>query len=77
MERDYAENMSRAFVREDGPTRWEPPVVFAYQIRQAGESEVLRQSDDLLELLHWLEAQHYGHYEVREQSGLLLAVRRA
>ncbi len=51
--------------------------MFAYQIRQAGESEVLRQSDDLLELLHWLEAQHYGHYEVREQSGLLLAVRRA
>ncbi|WP_407568965.1 hypothetical protein [Deinococcus altitudinis] len=65
--------MSRAFVKEDGPTRWEPPVVFAYQVRQAGENEVLHQGDDLLELLHWLEGQQQGGYELRERGGLLLA----
>ena len=71
--RDYAERMSRAFVKEDGGGRWEPPVVFSYQVRRVGENEVLRQSDDLLELLHWLEVQQRGEYELRERGGLLLA----
>lgn len=70
---EQTEIMSRAFVKEDGPTRWELPIMFAYQVRQVGEPEVVRQSDDLLELLHWLEAQQHGGYELRERGGLLLA----
>ena len=71
--RDYASTMSRAFVKEDDAGRWEAPVVFAYQVRQVGENEVLHQGDDLVELLHWLEGQQHGGYELRERGGLLLA----
>lgn len=69
----YAENMSRAFVKEDGPTRWEPSITALYQLRQTGDPEVLRQGDDLLALLHWLETREHGGYELRDQHGLLLA----
>ena len=65
--------MSRAFVKEDGGDRWERPVLFDYQVRQKGDSEVLFRSDDLMELLHWLEGQERGRYELRDQGGLLLA----
>ncbi len=65
--------MSRAFVKEDGPTRWEPDVRYAYLVRAAGDPEVVMQSDDLLELLQWLETREPGRYELRDESGLLLA----
>lgn len=65
--------MSRAFVREDGPTRWEPDVRYAYVVRVVGDPEVVMQSDDLLGLLHWLEGREPGRYELRDESGLLLA----
>ena len=65
--------MSRAFIKEDGPTRWEPSVSAMYQLREVGDPEVLRQGDDLLELLHWLETRGRGGYELRDQHGLLLA----
>ena len=65
--------MSRAFVKEDGGGRWEPSVTAMYQLREVGDPEVLRQGDDLLELLHWLETRGRGGYELRDQHGLLLA----
>jgi hypothetical protein len=65
--------MSRAFVKEDGPTRWEPEQNAAYQVRPAGNSEVIYQGDDLLALLHWLETRQQGALELRDASGLLLA----
>ncbi|WP_188963743.1 hypothetical protein [Deinococcus aquiradiocola] len=65
--------MSRAFVKEDGPTRWEPPVSTAYQLRQKGDPEVLHEGDDLLELLHWLGGRERDRYELRDRDGQLLA----
>ncbi len=65
--------MSRAFVKEDGGGRWERPVVLGYQVRETGHTEVLHQSDDLLDLLHWLKVNTQEHYELRDRSGLLLA----
>ncbi|WP_424951139.1 hypothetical protein [Deinococcus sp.] len=65
--------MSRAFIREDGPTRWEPITTALYQLRAVGDPEVLRQGDDLLELLRWMETHGQGGYELRDQHGLLLA----
>lgn len=65
--------MSRAFVKEDGPTRWEPDVRYAYQVRAVGETEIVMQSDNLLGLLQWLETREPGRYELRDESGLLLA----
>ena len=68
--------MSRAFTKEDGPTRWEPPAPLPqYTARRPGDTEALRQSDDLLELLGWLERQERGPLEVRDRVGVLLAVR--
>ncbi|MGY2892624.1 hypothetical protein [Deinococcus sp. UYEF24] len=65
--------MSGAFIKEVDGGRWEAPVVSAYQVRGAGEAEVLTEGDDLLALLHWLERQEHGGYELRERGGLLLA----
>lgn len=67
--------MSTAFIKEQDGGRWEAPVVFAYGVRAAGEPDVLLQSDDLLEVLHWLERQEHGSFELRDRAGLLLAVR--
>jgi len=67
--------MSTAFIKEQDGGRWEAPVVFAYRVRATGEPDVLVQSDDLLELLHWLERQEHGGFELRDSTGLLLAVR--
>ncbi|GGR08335.1 hypothetical protein [Deinococcus ruber] len=68
--------MSRAFTKEDGSTRWEPPVpLAAYAARMPGEAETLHESDDLLELLHWLQRQPSGPLEIRDRAGVLLGVR--
>ena len=68
--------MSRAFTKEDGPTRWEPPVALAaYVARIPGEADVLSESDDLLELLHWLERQKHGPLEIRDRAGILMGVK--
>ncbi|ULH15244.1 hypothetical protein MF271_15045 [Deinococcus sp. KNUC1210] len=67
--------MSRAFTKEDGPTRWEPPVPpAAYTARLPGEAEALHESNDLLELLHWLQRQPGGPLEIRDRAGILLGV---
>lgn len=65
--------MSTAFIKEQEGGRWEAPVVFAYQMRATGEPDVLLEGDDLLELLHWLERQEDGGFELRDHTGLLLA----
>jgi hypothetical protein len=65
--------MSRAFVKEDGPTRWEPVQAAAYQVRSAGDPAVIYEGDDLLALLHWLETRQQGGLELRDTAGLLLA----
>lgn len=65
--------MSRAFVKEDGPTRWEPVQAGAYRVRATGDPEVIYQGDDLLALLHWLETRRQAGLELRDAAGLLLA----
>ena len=65
--------MSRAFVKEDGPTRWEPQITYSYQVREVGEPEVVNQGDDLLALLQWLGEREPGLFELRDRGGLLLA----
>lgn len=68
--------MSRAFVKEDGGERWAPPVTSrAYRLvwRGPGGPETLRETDDLLEGLRWLEARGRPGFELRDQAGALLA----
>ncbi|MEF2276746.1 hypothetical protein V3W47_00430 [Deinococcus sp. YIM 134068] len=68
--------MSRAFVKEDGGERWTPPVTpHAYQLiwRGAGGPEVVHETDDLLDALRWLSSRFQGEFEVRDQTGTLLA----
>jgi hypothetical protein len=68
--------MSRAFVKEDGGGRWEPVAeARAYRVvwAGAGEREVLRESDDLLELLTWAQSRPAGAFDVTGAGGELLA----
>ncbi len=56
--------------------RWEAPAeAKAYRVvwDGSGENDVLRESDDLLELLHWATAREYGNYLVKSASGAVLA----
>ncbi|PTA67960.1 hypothetical protein [Deinococcus arcticus] len=71
--------MSRAFVREDEGERWQPPSPRrAYRIVWRGEAaqapEVVRETDDLIEALRWLQARDQRHlFELRDGQGVLLA----
>ena len=68
--------MSRAFVKEEGGGRWEPTAApGAYRVVWAGngERDVLRESDDLLELLSWARGRPQGAFEVTGPGGELLA----
>lgn len=74
--------MSRAFVKEDEGARWTPPETpRAYRLlwrdQAGGNAEVLRETDDLLEALHWLSARERPGFELRDAGGTLLAVRLA
>ncbi|AWN22876.1 hypothetical protein DKM44_06240 [Deinococcus irradiatisoli] len=68
--------MSRAFVKEDGAGRWEAPATAkAYRVvwTGRGEGEVLRESDDLVELLLWARGRPQGSYALHSAEGTLLA----
>ncbi len=68
--------MSRAFVKEDGGERWTPPTVAReYRLvwRGPGGPETVRETDDFLEALRWLEARSRPGFELRDHSGALLA----
>lgn len=68
--------MSRAFVKEDSGTRWEAPAeAKAYRVLWAEDTggAVLRESDDLLELLNWARTRQRGSYTVQSAGGEVLA----
>lgn len=68
--------MSRAFVKEDGGERWTPPAAArAYRLvwRGPGGPETVRETDDLLDALHWLETRGRPGFELRGDDGALLA----
>ncbi|WP_202630468.1 hypothetical protein [Deinococcus alpinitundrae] len=68
--------MSRAFTKEDGGVRWEAPAeARAYRLLWdgSGQNDVLRESDDLLELLKWAEARAQGQFVVQSAEGAVLA----
>ncbi|GGK26831.1 hypothetical protein GCM10008955_20780 [Deinococcus malanensis] len=68
--------MSRAFVKEDAGERWTPPAApSTYRlIWTAGpQPEVLRETNDLLDALHWLAGRDRPGFELRDRSGVLLA----
>ncbi|MBZ9712514.1 hypothetical protein [Deinococcus multiflagellatus] len=71
--------MSRAFVREDEGERWQPPAPRrAYRIVWRGHEtqppEVVRETDDLLDALRWLQTRDQRHlFELRDGHGVLLA----
>ncbi len=68
--------MSRAFTKEDSGLRWEAPAeARAYRLLWdgSGQSDVLRESDDLLELLKWAEARAQGQFVVQSAEGAVLA----
>ncbi|TSA86080.1 hypothetical protein FNU79_07770 [Deinococcus detaillensis] len=68
--------MSRAFTKEDSGIRWEAPAeAKAYRVLWdgSGENDVLRESDDLLELLKWAQAREQGRYLVQSADGKVLA----
>ena len=68
--------MSRAFTKEDGGVRWEAPAeARAYRLLWdgSGQSDVLRESDDLLELLKWAREREQGKYLVQSAEGAVLA----
>ena len=72
----YTDNMSRAFTKEDGGVRWEAPAeAKAYRVvwDASGENDVLRESDDLMELLRWARARKQGEYVVQSAAGTVLA----
>ncbi len=68
--------MSRAFVKEDEGQKWEAPAqARQYRVLWAGSgnADILREGNDLLELLRWVAARPHGQFEVRGQDGTLLA----
>lgn len=66
--------MSRAFVKEEEGSAWEPPAAECrYQVVWPKSGEVVFQSDDLLGALRWMSDARRPSLELREQSGTLLA----
>lgn len=68
--------MSRAFVKEEAGSAWEPPAAECrYQVvwPEGTEREVLFQSDDLLRALRWMSDARRPSLELRERGGVLLA----
>lgn len=73
--------MSRAFVKESDGEPWTAPETpLAYRVIWTGtpdHPEVLRETDDLLDALHWLSARPQPGFELRDAQGTLLAVLQA
>jgi len=68
--------MSRAFVKEDGGERWTPPThPHTYRVlwHGPGGSEIVYETDDLLDALRWLAARERPGFELRDRAGALLA----
>ncbi|ADY25383.1 hypothetical protein Deipr_0210 [Deinococcus proteolyticus MRP] len=68
--------MSRAFVKEDAGSAWEPPAEQCrYQVvwPEGQGREVVYQSDDLLQVLRWMSDERRPRLELRDRSGVLLA----
>ncbi|AWT34459.1 hypothetical protein [Deinococcus arenae] len=69
--------MSRAFVKENEGERWTPPPApRAYRVLWTGDPdapEVLKETDDLLEALRWMQARDRREFELRDGRGALLA----
>ncbi|WP_309573071.1 hypothetical protein [Deinococcus sp.] len=68
--------MSRAFVKEEGGSRWEAPEApREYRLLWTADvtPEVLRETDDLLDALRWLAARERAGFELRDRMGTLLA----
>ncbi len=68
--------MSRAFTKEDSGVRWEAPAeARAYRLLWdgSGGNDVLRESDDLLELLRWAQGRAQGQFVVQSAEGAVLA----
>ncbi|MDO4263625.1 MAG: hypothetical protein Q4C67_05455 [Deinococcus sp.] len=68
--------MSRAFVKEDAGSAWEPPTEHCrYQVvwPEGGSREVVFQADDLLQVLRWMSDERRPRLELRDRSGVLLA----
>lgn len=72
----YYDKMSRAFTKEDSGVRWEAPAeAKAYQLLWVGRdaNELLRESNDLLELLSWARQRQQGQYLIQSSGGEALA----
>lgn len=72
--------MSRAFVKEEAGERWTPPPPQReYRLVWTGGDapETLRETDDLLDALHWLGARERAGFELRDRAGALLATNAA
>ncbi|MFC6616561.1 hypothetical protein [Deinococcus radiophilus] len=66
--------MSRAFVKEDEGSAWEPPSqTCRYQVIWPESAEVVFQADDLLTVLRWMSDARRPELELRDRSGVLLA----
>lgn len=68
--------MSRAFVKEEAGSAWEPPAEQCrYQVvlPGSGHREVVFQADDLLKVLRWMSDVRRPHLELRDRAGVLLA----
>ncbi|ASN79893.1 MULTISPECIES: hypothetical protein [Deinococcus] len=68
--------MSHAFVKEEAGQPWTPPTgERAYRVVWVGDTrpEVLRETDDLLDALHWMAGRPRTGFEVRDRHGVLLA----
>ncbi|UBV42832.1 hypothetical protein LAJ19_00960 [Deinococcus taeanensis] len=69
--------MSRAFVKEDEGERWTPPTrPGTYRVIWTGDpdaTEVLKETDDLLEALRWMTTRNRREFELRDAHGALLA----
>ncbi|WP_291423438.1 hypothetical protein [Deinococcus sp.] len=65
--------MSSAFIKEEAGERWTPPAPLReYKILLG--SEVLRETDDLLDALQWSAQRPVSGLEIRTREGRLLAV---
>lgn len=68
--------MSRAFVKEEAGSAWEPPAEPGrYQViwPEGAGREVVFQADDLLGALRWMSDTRRPHLELWDRSGTLLA----
>lgn len=65
--------MSRAFVKEEAGERWTAPAP-PHEYRIVIEGEVVRETDDLLDALNWMQGRPATGFELRSRDGQLLAV---